>query len=59
MFFYCNRKYSNVVEIANDCVQPANGPKLDNLADLIVTEAQPEDHILVMSNGSFGEFIRN
>lgn len=28
--------------------------KLDNLVDLIVTEAQPEDHILVMSNGSFG-----
>ncbi len=45
----------NVVEIANDCVQPAKwSGNLDNLADLIVTEAQPEDHILVMSNGSFG-----
>lgn len=45
----------NVVEIANDCVQPAKWcGNLDNLADLIVTEAQPEDHILVMSNGSFG-----
>ena len=44
-----------VVEIANKCVQPANWTAhLDNLVDLIVEEAKPTDHILVMSNGSFG-----
>ncbi|MDU8924228.1 UDP-N-acetylmuramate:L-alanyl-gamma-D-glutamyl-meso-diaminopimelate ligase [Pasteurellaceae bacterium LIM206] len=44
-----------VVEIANKCVQPASWTAdLDKLVDLIVKEAQPTDHILVMSNGSFG-----
>jgi len=37
----------------------ADGPaywnaNLDRLVDMIVAEAQPTDHILVMSNGSFG-----
>ena len=45
----------DVVEIANDCVQPAKwSGNLEQLVDLIVAEAQPTDHILVMSNGSFG-----
>ncbi len=44
-----------VVEIANKCVQPAKWTAhLDTLVDLIVEEAKPTDHILVMSNGSFG-----
>lgn len=44
-----------VVEIANKCVQPAKWTAhLDKLIDLIVEEAKPTDHILVMSNGSFG-----
>lgn len=45
----------DVVEIANQCVQPANwSGNLDNLVNMIVAEAKPTDHILVMSNGSFG-----
>lgn len=45
----------DVVEIANQCVQPANwSGNLDNLVNIIVAEAKPTDHILVMSNGSFG-----
>ncbi|TDQ59714.1 UDP-N-acetylmuramate: L-alanyl-gamma-D-glutamyl-meso-diaminopimelate ligase [Mesocricetibacter intestinalis] len=44
-----------VVDIANKCVQPASWTAdPDKLVDLIVKEAQPTDHILVMSNGSFG-----
>ncbi len=45
----------DVVEITNKCVQPATWTAdLDKLVDSIVKEAQPTDHILVMSNGSFG-----
>ncbi|MFQ1015136.1 UDP-N-acetylmuramate:L-alanyl-gamma-D-glutamyl-meso-diaminopimelate ligase [Avibacterium paragallinarum] len=45
----------DVVDIANQCVQPANwSGNLDKLVDMIVAEAKPSDHILVMSNGSFG-----
>ena len=44
-----------VADIANQCVQPAYwNANLDRLVDMIVAEAQPTDHILVMSNGSFG-----
>lgn len=44
-----------VVEIANKCVQPTKWTAdLDKLVDFVVQEAQPTDHILVMSNGSFG-----
>lgn len=44
-----------VADIANQCVQPAYWhANLDRLVDMIVAEAQPTDHILVMSNGSFG-----
>lgn len=44
-----------VAEIAAQCVQPAYwSANLDKLADMIAAEAQPTDHILVMSNGSFG-----
>ncbi|MCW9732268.1 UDP-N-acetylmuramate:L-alanyl-gamma-D-glutamyl-meso-diaminopimelate ligase [Avibacterium sp. 20-15] len=45
----------DVVEIANQCVQPASWTgNLNKLVDMIVAEAKPSDHILVMSNGSFG-----
>ena len=45
-----------VAEIAAQCVQPAYwSANLDKLADMIAAEAQPTDHILVMSNGSFGD----
>lgn len=45
----------DVVDIVSDCVQPAVWTmNLDKLVDLIVSEAKPKDHILVMSNGSFG-----
>ena len=44
-----------VADIANQCVQPVYwNANLDRLVDMIVAEAQPTDHILVMSNGSFG-----
>lgn len=44
-----------VVEIANKCVQPVKWTaNLDKLVQMIVAEAKPNDHILVMSNGSFG-----
>ncbi len=44
----------NVVDIANQCVQPASwSANPDKLADMIVREAKPTDNILVMSNGSF------
>lgn len=43
------------MDIVNQCVQPAMwSVNLDKLVDLIVQEAKPKDHILVMSNGSFG-----
>lgn len=44
-----------VVEVAEACVQPAHwSADLDTLVDIIVKNAQPGDHILVMSNGGFG-----
>lgn len=44
-----------VAEIAAKCIQPASWTAhLDGLVDMVVQEAQPTDHILVMSNGSFG-----
>ncbi|WP_040976623.1 UDP-N-acetylmuramate:L-alanyl-gamma-D-glutamyl-meso-diaminopimelate ligase [Necropsobacter massiliensis] len=49
----------NVVDIANQCVQPASwSANPDKLADMIVGEAKPTDHILVMSNGSFAGIHR-
>lgn len=45
----------DVVEIANQCVQPASwSGNIDKLVDMVVAEARESDHILVMSNGSFG-----
>ena len=45
----------DVAEIAGQCVQPAYYTgNVDKLVDMIVAEAKPTDHILVMSNGSFG-----
>ena len=45
----------DVAEIAGQCVQPAHYTgSVDKLVDMIVAEAKPTDHILVMSNGSFG-----
>ncbi|PJG84630.1 UDP-N-acetylmuramate:L-alanyl-gamma-D-glutamyl-meso-diaminopimelate ligase [Conservatibacter flavescens] len=45
----------DVVDIANQCVQPVNwSADLDLLVKFIVDEAKPTDHILIMSNGSFG-----
>lgn len=45
----------DVSEITNKCVQPAKWTaNSERLVDMIVEEAQPTDHILVMSNGSFG-----
>lgn len=44
-----------VAEIATKCIQPTNwSADIDKLVDMVVKEAQPKDHILVMSNGSFG-----
>ena len=44
-----------VAEIAKHLTQPAyDSDNLDDLVHLIVAEAKPTDHILVMSNGSFG-----
>lgn len=44
-----------VAEIAANCIQPTSWTgDIDKLADMIVKEAEPKDHILVMSNGSFG-----
>ncbi|MCK3658703.1 UDP-N-acetylmuramate:L-alanyl-gamma-D-glutamyl-meso-diaminopimelate ligase [Pasteurellaceae bacterium Pebbles2] len=44
-----------VAEIAAHCVQPVKwAADVDKLVDFITAEAQPSDHILVMSNGSFG-----
>ncbi|WP_386697238.1 UDP-N-acetylmuramate:L-alanyl-gamma-D-glutamyl-meso-diaminopimelate ligase [Lonepinella sp. MS14436] len=44
-----------VAEIAADCVQPVKwAANVEKLVDFVIAEAQPTDHILVMSNGSFG-----
>ncbi len=44
-----------VAEIATDCVQPVKwAANIEKLVDFVIAEAQPTDHILVMSNGSFG-----
>lgn len=44
-----------VVDIVEACVQPAHwSADIDTLVDMIVKIAQPEDTILVMSNGGFG-----
>lgn len=44
-----------VSDIAEKCVQPARwSADLDTLVDMIAKEAQPGDHILIMSNGGFG-----
>lgn len=54
-FFQPEKMGWDVVDIVNQCVQPAMwSVNLDKLVDLIVQEAKPKDHILVMSNGSFG-----
>lgn len=45
----------DVSDITNKCLQPAKWTaNLERLVDMVVAEAQPTDHILVMSNGSFG-----
>ncbi|EKT61553.1 UDP-N-acetylmuramate:L-alanyl-gamma-D-glutamyl-meso-diaminopimelate ligase [Providencia sneebia] len=45
-----------VTEIAENCVQPARwSADIDALANMVIEEAQPGDHILVMSNGGFGD----
>ena len=44
-----------VAEIVKHLTQPAyDSDNLDDFVHLIVAEAKPTDHILVMSNGSFG-----
>lgn len=44
-----------VAEIAANCVQPTSwSADINKLVDMIVKEAEPKDHILVMSNGRFG-----
>lgn len=46
----------DVVDIVSQCVQPAVwNMNLDKLVEMIADEAKPTDHILVMSNGSFGD----
>ncbi|MBD2809854.1 UDP-N-acetylmuramate:L-alanyl-gamma-D-glutamyl-meso-diaminopimelate ligase [Xenorhabdus sp. Vera] len=43
-----------VIEIAEQCIQPARwSADIDTLVRMIVETAQPEDHILIMSNGGF------
>lgn len=45
----------DVVDIVSQCVQPVVwNMNLDKLVEMIADEAKPTDHILVMSNGSFG-----
>ena len=45
----------DVSDITNKCLQPAKWTaNLERLIDMVVAEAHPTDHILVMSNGSFG-----
>ena len=45
----------DVSDITNKCLQPAKWTaNLERLVDMVVAEAHPTDHILVMSNGSFG-----
>ncbi|ACY83229.1 UDP-N-acetylmuramate:L-alanyl-gamma-D-glutamyl-meso-diaminopimelate ligase [Edwardsiella piscicida] len=45
-----------VAEVAEACVQPAHwSADLGTLVEMIVKNAQPGDHILVMSNGGFGD----
>ncbi len=45
----------SVSEITNVLSQPAYwSANIDDLVDLVVKEAKPTDHILVMSNGAFG-----
>ncbi|MGM3174424.1 UDP-N-acetylmuramate:L-alanyl-gamma-D-glutamyl-meso-diaminopimelate ligase [Dickeya lacustris] len=45
-----------VAEVAEACVQPAWwSADLDTLVEMIAKTAQPGDHILVMSNGGFGD----
>ena len=44
-----------VADIAAQLTQPAyDSDNLEDFVRLIVAEAKPTDHILVMSNGSFG-----
>lgn len=43
------------LKLQDNVVQPAHYTgNVDKLVDMIVAEAKPTDHILVMSNGSFG-----
>ncbi|MGL4487537.1 MAG: UDP-N-acetylmuramate:L-alanyl-gamma-D-glutamyl-meso-diaminopimelate ligase [Yersinia sp. (in: enterobacteria)] len=45
-----------VAEVADACMQPAHwSADINALVDMIVKTAQPSDHILVMSNGGFGD----
>ncbi|MFP1851910.1 UDP-N-acetylmuramate:L-alanyl-gamma-D-glutamyl-meso-diaminopimelate ligase [Lonsdalea quercina] len=44
-----------VAEVAEACVQPTHwSADIDTLVDMIAKTAQPGDHVLVMSNGGFG-----
>ncbi|MFP1789743.1 UDP-N-acetylmuramate:L-alanyl-gamma-D-glutamyl-meso-diaminopimelate ligase [Lonsdalea quercina] len=44
-----------VAEVADACVQPTHwSADIDTLVDMVAKTAQPGDHVLVMSNGGFG-----
>ncbi|MFP1726146.1 UDP-N-acetylmuramate:L-alanyl-gamma-D-glutamyl-meso-diaminopimelate ligase [Lonsdalea quercina] len=44
-----------VAEVAEACVQPTHwSADIDTLVDMVAKTAQPGDHVLVMSNGGFG-----
>ncbi|OSN08660.1 UDP-N-acetylmuramate:L-alanyl-gamma-D-glutamyl-meso-diaminopimelate ligase [Lonsdalea iberica] len=44
-----------VAEVAESCVQPTHwSADIDTLVDMVAKTAQPGDHVLVMSNGGFG-----
>ncbi|AXW86045.1 UDP-N-acetylmuramate:L-alanyl-gamma-D-glutamyl-meso-diaminopimelate ligase [Lonsdalea britannica] len=44
-----------VAEVAEACVQPTHwSADIDTLVDMVAKIAQPGDHVLVMSNGGFG-----
>ena len=47
----------SVSELIDACHQPCNVSKdINKLVDMVADEATPTDHILVMSNGGFGNF---
>ncbi|QOL26080.1 UDP-N-acetylmuramate:L-alanyl-gamma-D-glutamyl-meso-diaminopimelate ligase [Thalassotalea sp. LPB0316] len=47
----------SVDELIDACVQPCRvSNNIEQLVDMVRSEAKPTDHILVMSNGGFGNF---